>query len=138
MDDEVSADSLPECRVYRLLSCPVNQGEGGDLGDIAQAGELFQGFLCGGGQPLELPGHEIHHVVGVALGTDAVDVPSPRPRYRVECQQPLVGQRDKELDREERIAAGLLLDELSQWPRALRLAVERVGDEPANLVKLEA
>ena len=78
MDDEVSADSLPECRVHRLLSCPVNQGQGGDLGDIAQAGELLQGFLGGGRQPLQLLGHKIHHVVGVALGADAIDVPLPR------------------------------------------------------------
>ena len=46
-------------------------------------------------------------------------------------------QRDKELDREERIAAGLFLDQLGQRPREFRLAVERVGDEPANVVELE-
>ena len=60
-----------------------------------------------------------------------------RRRDRVECEQPLVGQRDEELDREERIAAGLLLDQLRQWPRALRLAVQRIGDEPANIIELE-
>jgi len=34
-------------------------------------------------------------------------------------------------------AAGLLLDQLRQWPCALQLAVERVGDEPANIVASE-
>src|SRR6202043_80714 len=50
---------------------------------------------------------------------------------------PLVGQRDKKLDREERIAAGLLLPKLRQWPRTLRLTAERVGDEPSNIVEPE-
>ena len=75
--DEPSVDGFPECRVHRLLCFPVNQGQSGDLGDIAQAGELFQGFLGRRGEPLQLPGHEIHHVVGVALGADAIDVPLP-------------------------------------------------------------
>ncbi len=112
VEDDPGADGFPEGSVHRFLCCPVNQGHGGGRGDIAQAGELFQGFLGGGRKPSQLPGHEIHHVVSVALGTDAVDVPSPGPRNRVECQQPFFGQRDKELDREERISAGLLLHQL--------------------------
>ena len=44
-------------------------------------------------------------------------------------------QRRKELDREERIAAGLLVHQLRQGPSALRLAMQRVGDEPANIVE---
>ncbi len=77
MDDETSADGFPECRVHRLLCFSVNQGQSGDLGDIAQAGELLQGFLCGGGQSLQLPCHELHDIVSVTLGADAIDVPSP-------------------------------------------------------------
>ena len=52
--DEPGVDGFPERRVHRLLGFPVNQGQGGDLGDVAQAGELFQGFLGGGGEPLQL------------------------------------------------------------------------------------
>ena len=136
-DDEPGVDGFPERRVHRLLCFPVNQGQGGDLGDIAQAGELFQGFLGGGGEPLQLPGHEIHHVVGVAPGADAIDVPLPGRRDWVEREQPLFGQRREELDREERIAAGLLLHQLRQGPRALRLAMQGIGDEPADIVEPE-
>ncbi len=75
--DEASVDGFPESRVHRLLCCPVNQGQSGDLGDVAQAGELFQGFLSGGGEPLQLPGQEVHDVIGVALGADVIDVPLP-------------------------------------------------------------
>jgi hypothetical protein len=46
LEDEPGADGLPEDRVYRLLRFPVNHAQGGDLGDIAQAGEIFQSFLC--------------------------------------------------------------------------------------------
>ncbi len=77
--DEPGVDGFPERGVDRLLRFPVDQGQGGDLGDIAQAGELFQGFLGGGGEPLQLPGHEIHHVVGEALGADATRCPIAKP-----------------------------------------------------------
>ena len=81
--------------------------------------------------------HEIHDVIGVALRADAIDVPSPGRRDRVEREQPLFGQRREELDREERIAAGLLVHQLRQRPRALRLAMQGVGDEPADIVESE-
>ncbi len=110
--DEPSVNGFPERRVHRLFGCPVNHGQVGGRGDIAEAGELFQGFLGSGRKPSQLPGHEIHHVIGVALGSDAIHVPLPSPRDWVEREQPLFGQRREELDREERIAAGLLLHQL--------------------------
>jgi hypothetical protein len=95
------------------------------------------GFLSGGGEALELSGHQIHHVVGVALGADAVYVPSPSWYGWVEREQLFFGQRGKELDRKERIAAGLLLHHLCQGPRVLRLAVQSIGDKPADIVDPE-
>src|SRR5216683_2894674 len=35
LDDEASADGLPECLVYRPRFFTVNQGQSGDLGDVA-------------------------------------------------------------------------------------------------------
>ena len=113
-EDETCADSIPKCRVHRLFCFPANQGESGDLGDVAQAGELFQGFLSGGGESLQLVGHQIHHVVGEVLGTDAIDIPLPSCRDWVEREQPLFGQGGEELDRKERISAGLLVHQLRQ------------------------
>ena len=46
-------------------------------------------------------------------------------------------QRREELDRKERIAAGLLVHQLGQRPSVLRLAMQGVGDEPANIVEPE-
>ncbi len=135
--DEARVDGFPEGRVHRLRCFPMNQDQCGDLDDVAQAGEVSQGFLGGGREPLQLPGHEFHHVVGVVPGADAIDVPLPGQRDRVERQQTLFGQRREELDREERIAAGLLLHELRQGPRLLRLAMQGIGDEPAHIVEPE-
>ncbi len=135
--DEPSEDGFPQCRVHRLLPVPVNQRQGGDPGDVAQAGELFQGFLGGHGQPLQPRDHEIRHVVGIALGANSIDVPLPGPRDWIEREQPLVGQRGEKLDREERIAAGLLLHQLRQRQRLLRLAMQGSGEEPADIVEPE-
>src|ERR1700730_14262721 len=135
--DEPGVDGFPESRVHRLFSCPVNQGQSGDLGDVAQAGELFQGFLRGDGESLQLPGHEVHDVISVALGADVIDVPLPAWRDWVEREQPLFGQRRKELDREKWITTGLLLHQLRQGPCALRPAMQRIVDEPVDIIEPE-
>ena len=111
-EDQPCTHRLPECRVDLRLSWPVNHAQGGGLCADPQTGELFQGILGGGGQAVQLADHEIHHVVAVALGPDARHVPSPSGRARVEREQPLLSQRGDELDREEWIAAGLLVHEL--------------------------
>jgi len=110
--DESGVDGFPEGRVCRVLCCPANQGQVGGQSLIAQAGELLQEFLAGARKPLELPGHEIHNVVGVALGADAIHLPLPSPRDLVERKQPLFCQRGEELDREERVASRLVLHQL--------------------------
>src|SRR5208282_6650671 len=43
----------------------------------------------------------------------------------------------EELDREERIAAGLIVHQLHQGPRALWLAMQGIGDELADIVEPE-
>ena len=42
-----------------------------------------------------------------------VEVPAPARRAMIEREQPLLGQRGKKLDREERIAGGLLVHQLA-------------------------
>src|ERR1700683_507111 len=53
-----------------------------EIGDIAQAGELFQGILGRGGKALQLPHHQIHDVICVVLGADAIHIPLHSPLYR--------------------------------------------------------
>ena len=52
VEDQASMDCFPESRVHRLLCFSENQGQGGDLGDIAQACEPVQCLLGGERQPL--------------------------------------------------------------------------------------
>ena len=66
-----------------------------------------------------------------------LDVPLPGCVSRVEREQSFLGQRREELDREERIASGLLVHQLRQRLGALRLAVQGIGDEPADIVEPE-
>ena len=88
-------------------------------------------------QALELPHHEIRHVVSVALRANPSQVPDPGGRIRVEPEQPFLGQRREELDCEERIAAGPLLHQLRQRMGGIPVAVKRVGNKPADIVQSE-
>ena len=53
--DEPGVNCLPQGRVHRRLRLPVHQGQGGDFGGIAQAGELLQGVPGAAGSRFSLP-----------------------------------------------------------------------------------
>ena len=106
MLDQLQTNGVPESRTDVLVRFPENDRKHRDLGGVAEAGELLQCRLGFDGQAGQ------HHVVGVALGADAIDVPLPGWCDWVEREQLLLGQLREELDREERISAGLLLHQL--------------------------
>src|ERR1700675_606037 len=135
--DQLQTNGIPEIRMDVLVRFPENDRKHRDFGDVAEAGELLQRGLGLGGQAGQLPDHEVHHIVGVPLGVKAIELPAPARRVMIEAEQPLVGQGDKELDRGVRVDGRLLLEPTSQWPCAPRFAVERIGDEPANIVELK-
>ena len=116
-----------------LFALDQDQNEG--FRGVAQTGELFQGVLGGRRQSPQLPGHKVHHVAGVVLGADAIDVPLPAWRGRVEREQSFFGQLREELDRKEWITACLLVNELRQRPRAFQVAMQGAADEPADIVE---
>ncbi len=66
-----------------------------DLGDVAETGELLQRLLRFGRQAGELPDHEVHDVVGVPLGVNAIEIPAPARRVMIEGEQPFFGERSK-------------------------------------------
>jgi hypothetical protein len=115
----------------------VNHGKGGDLCDVAQASELFQRFLGGRGEPLQLPHHQLHDIIGAGLRVDAFHIPSPGQRDRIEREQTLFGQSRDELDREKRIASGFIVHQMRQRPCTLRLAMKAVGNELSDIVDAE-
>ena len=56
----------------------------GDLGTVSQAGKLLQCLLGFDGQAVQLPDHEVHHIIGVTLGLNATQIPRPSPIAMIE------------------------------------------------------
>ena len=86
------------------------------------------------GRRRELADHEVHDVVGVALGVNAIEIPGPALSLMIEGEQPLFGERVKKLNHEERIAGGLLVHQLRERRGALRLAAEARRQSAARRV----
>ena len=131
--DEPGADGFPEGSVDRRLASAMDQRQRRRLGQISQAGELAQRFLGRERQAAQLRCHEIHDIVGEALGADARQVPAPTGRTGFEDQQRLFGQRAEELDREEGIAGRLFEHQLGQGRRAPRLRMQRIRQQPRHI-----
>ena len=112
--DQLLPNRLPQIRMDRLLRCAADQAKRRDLGDISEAGEMLQRRLGFRGQAGQLPDHEVHHIVGVPLGVNAIEIPAPARRVMIEGEQALVGERVQELNGKERIAARLLVHQLRQ------------------------
>ena len=65
---------------------------------------------------------------------NAIQVPRPSAFAVIECEQPLVSQRGDELNREKRIAAGLIFDKLCERGCTIRLAVKRIRKQLLEVV----
>src|ERR1700674_1241712 len=68
---------------------------------------------------------------------DAGQVPVPAAIGRIERDELSVRQRGDELDDEEGIAAGLLVDEVRKRLNALGVADERGGEQPTDVMDVE-
>ena len=64
-----------------VLRGPEHDRKRRDVGDVAETGQLLQRLLGFVRQAGELPDHEVHDVVGVALGANAIDIPGPARRH---------------------------------------------------------
>ena len=91
-------------RVDLLLRGPVNDRKHGDFGGVAEAGELLQRSSSFHRQASEFADHQVHHIVGVTLGVNAIEIPRPLRGAVIEGKQALFGKRRQELKGEERIA----------------------------------
>src|SRR5271170_3533516 len=112
--DQPSADGIQKPSVNGLFGLSEGHTHSRDLGHVPETCELLESCLRRIGQSLELPHHEIHHAVGVALGANPVQVPDPACPIPIEAEQIFFEQRGEKLDCEEWIAAGLLMDQLCQ------------------------
>ena len=130
MLDQLQTNGIPEIRTDVLVRFPENDRNHRDVGKVAEAGELLQRRLGLSGQARQLPDHEVHHIVGVPLGVNAIELPAPARRVMIEAEQPLLGERRNELNGEKRIATRLLVHQSRQWGGTVRRAAKRIRNEP--------
>ncbi len=126
---------FPQQGMNGLHRLPEDDSERGGIGGIAQTGEPGQGVLRVWGQAGELAHHQVHHVVRIALGMDARQIPLPCSAARIEAQQLLLGQGAQEQAGEEGIAAGLVQHQLRQRLRLLAGTMQRLGHELSDIVR---
>src|SRR5271154_1275184 len=117
-----------------LLRDLENDRKHDHFGNAAETSELLQRLLRFGGQAIELPRHEVHDIIGVSLGVDAIEVPGPARHFMIEKQQALFGERLQKLNHEERIAGGLPVHERRQRRGANGFAAKRIGDQLPKVV----
>ncbi|MNS11059.1 hypothetical protein D3C72_425910 [compost metagenome] len=104
-----------------------HRGQGRQLHLIAEGGHDVEQPLGLGGQAPDGAAHQLADVVGVALGLDLGEVPAPAAR--LEGDQALLVERGQELQREERIALGLLVDQRGQRPGRRAVVMHQVGHQ---------
>src|SRR5580692_5299884 len=114
-----------------------NGGKHRDRGDVAEAGELLQRLLRFDRQPGHLANQKVHHIIGVTLGVNAIEIPRPARRIMIEVEQALFGEGVKKLNDEERVAGGLLLYQLRQRRDTGRIAAKRIRDQLLEVVASE-
>src|ERR1700735_197938 len=97
------SDGFPEALVKvflrRLADGPKERGSRAG----ADAGKLMEWRQSFGRQAIELDDYEVDHIVGVAFGVDAIEVPRPACICVVEDQRRFIRECMEELTRKERI-----------------------------------
>ncbi len=73
--DHLVTDRLPEMHVDLLLRCPEHESQRRNRRAVSQARQLLECLLCVDGQALQLPDDEVHHIVGMTLGANPMQVP---------------------------------------------------------------
>ena len=130
--DQFQAHRFPQIGM-NLLLVPEQKAKRGGLRHVSEAGELLQRIASRGGQAAELPGHELHHIVGVTLEVNARDVPGPLRMRVIEREQALLDERVDELSDEERISGGPLMHQLGQQDHAVWCAAKRIRHQPPRV-----
>src|ERR1700733_1305801 len=110
--DEFLTDGRPQSRVDLLLRGPEDDREGLGGRDVSNTSQLLQRILRLVRQATEPADHQVHNVIGVSLGMNAVEIPGPARSIMVEGEHSRLGERRDELNGEERIAPRFLVPQL--------------------------
>src|SRR6266481_9568217 len=127
--NQFQTDRLPQIRVLLLLRGSVNDGKYRYFGYVPEAGKVLQCRLGFNRQAGQFPDHQVHHIVGVTLGVNAIEIPDPSRSVMIEGEQALFGERRHELKGEKRIASRLLMHYLREGRSALRFAAKRIRNQ---------
>src|SRR5215475_4077603 len=100
-----------------------------DFGGIAETGHLLQRQLRFGRQAGQLRHQEVHHIIGVTLGVNAVEIAVPARSIMIKDEHSFVGERRNELNSEERIATRLLVHQLRERRDGFRRAANSVRNQ---------
>ena len=117
--------------------CPKTRTQSGDLGRVARDRRAVAGRPAWCGQSPQLPDHEIHDIVGVALGADAIEVPVQACAIRVEPSNPSSASAVRNWIAKNGLPPVFSWTSSARGPRAFRLAMQGIGDEPADIVEPE-
>ena len=138
-DDEPLGERLVERRAEVRGRDVGHERERLEIGPVAEASERGERVLRARGELLQLAEDEVDHVVGEILGADLVHVPGEGLGAPVEHDQMALVERPEELEGEEGIAGGLLVNQIGEpadvlgpWvrarlPRTRRAPASRAG-----------
>ena len=90
---------------------------------------MLQCRLRLGWQTAQLSDHEVHHIIGVSFGVNAIEIPGPARGIMIKGEQSFLGERRNELNGEERIATRFLFHKLREWMCTFGLAAKRVHNQ---------
>src|SRR5215813_8488158 len=108
-----------------------------DFGGIAETGHLLQCQLRFGRQAGQLRDQEVHHIIGVTLGVNVLEIPGPARSIMIKGEHSFIGERRNELNGEERIATRLLVHQSREQRTAFRLAAKGVRNQLPEMLSAE-
>src|SRR5215472_154613 len=108
-----------------------------DFGGIAETGHLLQRQLRFGRQAGQLRHQEVHHIIGVTLGMNAVEIAVPARSIMVKDEHFFVGERRNELNDEKRIATRLLVHQLWERRSDFRRTANSVRNQLPEMLSAE-
>src|ERR1700733_6725306 len=109
-EHESCSDGFPKVAVHLFSRTLIDQLQQRHIRLVAYTGKLLQSFLSFDGQSIQLLDQEVDHIVGVAFGVNAIEVPTPSRIESVERKQSLFSEGGDELNGEERIASSFLMN----------------------------
>src|SRR5579871_5489618 len=96
---------------------------------MSNAGKLPECSASRRWKPVQLVGHEVHNVVGIAQGANGIQIPAPSGVFMVENNQLLFNQGLEKLNGKKWVAGSFAVNELRQRLRGLQFTMKAVRNQ---------